>query len=171
MYVKGPPRAPHRMHHDPARAMKSRAPVTCPRSIFSPPHSPRSPETRYLSILSAYRSLDGRMSANIFDVLEDFDDFNSTFYRSSTSVDIDEQDIVDEEDHVPNNKAKKRRRRRFWHQRDSLARRNRLLMGKEGSRRRQRWDNSKFAGLQQLHRVAFTNMIRRSFHGSSFCCF
>lgn len=37
MYVKGPPRAPHRMHHDPARAMKSRAPVTCPRSIFSPP--------------------------------------------------------------------------------------------------------------------------------------
>ncbi|CAO3633645.1 unnamed protein product [Cunninghamella blakesleeana] len=38
----------------------------------------------------------------------------------------------------------KKKKKKHWGQRDSLARRNKLLIGKEGSRRRQRWDNNQF---------------------------
>ncbi|KAI8097545.1 uncharacterized protein BX664DRAFT_326653 [Halteromyces radiatus] len=40
--------------------------------------------------------------------------------------------------------SKQRRKKTFYFQRDSLAKRNRLLVGKEGSRRRQRYDNGNF---------------------------
>ncbi|KAF7729577.1 hypothetical protein EC973_004252 [Apophysomyces ossiformis] len=43
------------------------------------------------------------------------------------------------------NAPKKQKTKRFHSQRDSLARRTQLLVGKEGSRRRQRWDNSNFS--------------------------
>ncbi|KAI9301080.1 hypothetical protein BJ944DRAFT_272017 [Cunninghamella echinulata] len=38
----------------------------------------------------------------------------------------------------------KKKKKKHWGQRDSLARRNKLLVGKEGSRRRQRWNNNQF---------------------------
>ncbi|KAI8384382.1 uncharacterized protein BYT42DRAFT_612086 [Radiomyces spectabilis] len=41
--------------------------------------------------------------------------------------------------------TKSKKKKRFVPQRESLARRNRLLVGKEGSRRRQRWDNNNFS--------------------------
>ncbi|KAI8069226.1 hypothetical protein BC940DRAFT_332515 [Gongronella butleri] len=48
-------------------------------------------------------------------------------------------------EHAPLEKApapKPKKKSKYWHQRDSLAKRNRLLVGKEGSRRRQRWNNN-----------------------------
>ncbi|KAG0187861.1 hypothetical protein DFQ28_005770 [Apophysomyces sp. BC1034] len=49
------------------------------------------------------------------------------------------EEILQEEAQI-----KRKKKQRFWGQRDSLARRNKLLVGKEGSRRRQRWDNNNF---------------------------
>jgi hypothetical protein len=51
---------------------------------------------------------------------------------------------VDEADNQQNFAAQARKKR-LWLERDSLKSRNQLLVGKEGSRRRQRWDNSKSA--------------------------
>jgi hypothetical protein len=51
---------------------------------------------------------------------------------------------VDEADNQQNFAAQARKKR-LWLERDSLKSRNQLLVGKEGSRRRQRWDNSKNA--------------------------
>jgi hypothetical protein len=38
----------------------------------------------------------------------------------------------------------KKKKKMFYFQRDSLRKRNMLLVGKEGSRRRQRYDNGKY---------------------------
>ncbi|KAH8553970.1 hypothetical protein BGW37DRAFT_517720 [Umbelopsis sp. PMI_123] len=54
-------------------------------------------------------------------------------------------DIVSEEEELNRKKlAQAARKKRFWLERDSLNRRNQLLIGREGSRRRQRWDNNNF---------------------------
>ncbi|CAO3672429.1 unnamed protein product [Umbelopsis vinacea] len=50
---------------------------------------------------------------------------------------------VDEADNQQNFAAQARKKR-LWLERDSLKSRNQLLVGKEGSRRRQRWDNNNF---------------------------
>ncbi|KAF7721101.1 hypothetical protein EC973_005402 [Apophysomyces ossiformis] len=57
-------------------------------------------------------------------------------------LDNDNDLFTAEEGYEQEIEAKKKQKRRFWHKRDSLARRNKLLVGKEGSRRRQRWDNN-----------------------------
>jgi hypothetical protein len=61
--------------------------------------------------------------------------FNASNSRSILSV-----DEIDSEQRLA-----QARKKRLWLERDSLKRRNQLLVGKEGSRRRQRWDNSKKA--------------------------
>jgi hypothetical protein len=42
----------------------------------------------------------------------------------------------------------KKKKKMFYFQRDSLRKRNMLLVGKEGSRRRQRYDNGKCFYIQ-----------------------
>lgn len=69
-------------------------------------------------------------------------------HNDATTTTIDNNDSSSPDINKP-----KRSKKRYWYpQRDSLARRNRLQMGKEGSRRRQRWDNSEFliVGVAQL---------------------
>ncbi|KAJ2958444.1 hypothetical protein NQZ79_g6016 [Umbelopsis isabellina] len=48
------------------------------------------------------------------------------------------------QDHSQASALAQERKKRFWLERDSLTKRNQLLVGKEGSRRRQRWDNNNF---------------------------
>ncbi|CDS08842.1 hypothetical protein LRAMOSA10203 [Lichtheimia ramosa] len=61
-------------------------------------------------------------------------------HNDATTTTIDNNDSSSPDINKP-----KRSKKRYWYpQRDSLARRNRLQMGKEGSRRRQRWDNNHF---------------------------
>ncbi|KAG2180542.1 hypothetical protein INT44_003546 [Umbelopsis vinacea] len=52
--------------------------------------------------------------------------------------------ILSEEEELSRQKLAQARKKRFWLERDSLNRRNQLLVGREGSRRRQRWDNNNF---------------------------
>ncbi|CDH59768.1 predicted protein [Lichtheimia corymbifera JMRC:FSU:9682] len=65
-------------------------------------------------------------------------------HNNGTSIAIDNNDSSSPDSSIPSSKPKRSKKRYWYPQRDSLARRNRLQMGKEGSRRRQRWDNNHF---------------------------
>lgn len=65
-------------------------------------------------------------------------------HNNDTSTAIDNNVSSSPDSSIPSSKPKRSKKRYWYPQRDSLARRNRLQMGKEGSRRRQRWDNSEF---------------------------
>ncbi|KAI7876377.1 hypothetical protein K492DRAFT_210365 [Lichtheimia hyalospora FSU 10163] len=65
-------------------------------------------------------------------------------HNGTTTTTIDHNDSSSPDSNIQSTKPKKSKKRYWYPQRDSLARRNRLQMGKEGSRRRQRWDNNHF---------------------------